>query len=136
MSKKVAERGNKRTCPACEVRFYDLNRDPVTCPMCQAQFELSSFVSKTDVAATAAAAAADKASRRAAARKPAFVPDPEVAVADAEMPESADVPDVAIEGEEAVVEGEEETFLPEEEEDTDVSGFIDGGIEEAGEEET
>ena len=132
MSKKVAERGNKRTCPSCEVRFYDLSRDPITCPMCQAQFALSAFTTRADAEA---ALAAEKASRKAAARKPAFVPDPEV-VADAELPEVADVPDVAIEGEEAAVAGEEETFLPEEEEDTDVTGFIDGGIEEAGEEET
>jgi uncharacterized protein (TIGR02300 family) len=131
MSKKLAERGHKRTCPSCEARFYDLNRDPITCPMCQAQFELSAFTSRAE---TEAALAAERASRKAAAKKPAFVPDPEV-TADAELPEVADVPDVAIEGEEAAAEGEEETFLPEEEEDTDVSGFIDGGIEEAGQEE-
>lgn len=130
MSKTVAERGNKRTCPSCEVRFYDLNRDPITCPMCQDQFALSAFTSRADAEA---ALAAEKANRRSAARKPAFVPE---VVADPELPEAADVPDVAIEGEEAVVAGEEETFLPEEEDDTDVAGFIDGGIEEAGEEET
>ena len=84
---------------------------------------------------SAAAAAAEKASRKAASKKAAFVPDPE-APAEGELPEVADVPDVVLEGEEAAAEGEEETFLPEEEEDTDVSGFIDGGIEEGGEEET
>ena len=30
-------RGTKRLCQACEVRFYDLTRDPVVCPMCGAQ---------------------------------------------------------------------------------------------------
>ena len=130
MSKKVAERGNKRTCPSCEARFYDLNRDPMTCPMCQTQIVASAFVSSAE---TASALAAEKANRKAAAKKPAFVPNPEVVV-DAELPEVADVPDVALEGEETAAEGEEETFLPEEEEDTDVSGFIDGGIEETGEE--
>ena len=131
MSKKVAERGNKRTCPSCEARFYDLNRDPMTCPMCQTQIEASAFVSSAE---TASALAAERANRKAAAKKPAFVPDPEI-VAGAELPEVADVTDVTLEGEEAVAEGEEATFLPEEEEDTDVSGFIEGGIEEAGEEE-
>ena len=131
MSKKGAERGHKRTCPSCESRFYDLNRDPVTCPMCQEKFELSAFGSRGD---QEAAVVAERAARRSAAKKPALVPDPEV-VGDAELPEVADVPDVALETEEATTEGEEETFLPEEEEDTDVSGFIDGGIEESGEEE-
>jgi len=30
------ERGTKRTCqnPECRSRFYDLNRDPITCPIC------------------------------------------------------------------------------------------------------
>ena len=134
MSKKVAERGNKRTCPSCEARFYDLNRDPMTCPMCQEQFEVSAFATRTDIN-SAAAAAAEKASRKAAPKKAAFVPTPEPP-ADGELPEVADVPDVVLEGEEAAAEGEEETFLPEEEEDTDVSGLIEGGIEEGGEEET
>ena len=29
-----AERGTKRTCVACDERFYDLNRNPITCPVC------------------------------------------------------------------------------------------------------
>lgn len=132
MSKKAAERGSKRTCPSCEVRFYDLNRDPITCPMCQEQFAAAAFATRAEVEA-AAVVAAEKASRKAAAKKAAFDEAEAAVPSDADLPEVADVPDV--EGE-AVAEGEEETFLPEEEEDTDVSGFIDGGIEEPGEEET
>ncbi len=30
-------RGTKRVCQACEVRFYDLARDPIVCPACGAQ---------------------------------------------------------------------------------------------------
>lgn len=132
MSKKAAERGTKRTCPSCDSRFYDLNRDPITCPMCQEQFAASAFHTRADIEA-AAAAAADKANRKAAAKKAAFEAEE---TPEGELPEVADdVADVVLEGEEAAAEGEEETFLPEEEEDTDVSGFIDGGIEESGEEE-
>jgi hypothetical protein len=29
-----AMRGTKRTCPACEVRFYDLAREVIVCPSC------------------------------------------------------------------------------------------------------
>jgi uncharacterized protein (TIGR02300 family) len=32
-----AMRGTKRVCPTCEVRFYDLMRDPILCPSCGAQ---------------------------------------------------------------------------------------------------
>lgn len=30
-------RGTKRTCTACEVRFYDLGRSPIICPGCGEQ---------------------------------------------------------------------------------------------------
>ena len=30
-------RGTKRTCTACEARFYDLNRAPILCPGCGEQ---------------------------------------------------------------------------------------------------
>ena len=37
-----AERGTKRTCqnPECGSRFYDLNRDPVVCPICQTAYQI------------------------------------------------------------------------------------------------
>jgi hypothetical protein len=33
-TRRRALRGTKRTCQACEVRFYDLGRDRIACPMC------------------------------------------------------------------------------------------------------
>src|SRR5262245_10149324 len=38
-----ALRGTKRTCqnPECGSRFYDLNRQPITCPACGAVYELA-----------------------------------------------------------------------------------------------
>ena len=32
------ELGTKRTCPSCGTRFYDLNKDPITCPKCAQAF--------------------------------------------------------------------------------------------------
>lgn len=32
------ELGTKRTCPSCAARFYDLNKDPIECPKCEATF--------------------------------------------------------------------------------------------------
>ena len=36
-------RGTKRTCQNedCEAKFYDLNRDPIVCPICDAVYKLS-----------------------------------------------------------------------------------------------
>lgn len=38
-----ATRGTKRVCQACEVRFYDLSRDPIVCPACGAQYALAAM---------------------------------------------------------------------------------------------
>ena len=35
--------GAKRTCPKCETRFYDLNKDPLICPNCGNTFSLESL---------------------------------------------------------------------------------------------
>jgi len=37
------ERGTKRTCqnPECGERFYDLNRDPITCPICNSMYAIA-----------------------------------------------------------------------------------------------
>ena len=38
MSIKAA-RGTKRVCQSCGSKFYDLNRAPITCPICHAIFQ-------------------------------------------------------------------------------------------------
>lgn len=38
-----ALRGTKRVCQACEVRFYDLSRDPIVCPACGAQYVVAAI---------------------------------------------------------------------------------------------
>lgn len=35
-----AKRGTKRTCGSCGAKFYDLNRDPAICPICETVFEI------------------------------------------------------------------------------------------------
>src|SRR5262245_55958163 len=118
-----AERGAKRTCrnPECGARFYDLNRDPIVCPICQTLFELA----PAPAAAGAAAGEETLAASRAAARKPAVQP----AVPAAEADEDA-LP--AIEDDEETPAAEEdETFLEAEEEDgSDMSNIIGGPVAE------
>jgi len=38
-----SRRGTKRVCRSCEVRFYDLGRDPTVCPSCGASLPMSGF---------------------------------------------------------------------------------------------
>ena len=38
------EWGTKRMCPSCGQRFYDLNKSPMTCPSCEAEFSPDDFV--------------------------------------------------------------------------------------------
>lgn len=103
-----AERGTKRTCQntECGSRFYDLNRDPIVCPICQTVYKLDAMPSEA-VAAPAPAA-----------KRPA--PEPEALI---EGDEDA-LP--AIEGDDEAVAGEEdETFLEAEEEDgADMTNII------------
>ena len=49
-------RGTKRVCPSCGARFYDLNRTPITCPVCQAAYQLPAAPSRRSERAQAASA--------------------------------------------------------------------------------
>ncbi len=35
--------GQKRTCPKCDAKFYDLNKNPIVCPVCGASFDAEEF---------------------------------------------------------------------------------------------
>jgi uncharacterized protein (TIGR02300 family) len=121
-----AERGTKRTCrnPECGSRFYDLNRDPIVCPICQTVFELAP--APTAIAA-GTPAAQEAGVTRTTARKPA---EPEVAVAEGEE----DTLPAIEEDEEAAPGEEDETFLEAEEEDgSDMSNIIGGPVAEGDE---
>jgi uncharacterized protein (TIGR02300 family) len=123
-----AERGTKRTCqnPECGSRFYDLNRNPIVCPICQSAYQLEPSPA---VLAAAAQAAADKAASRKLPKKPVYESAEGVKPEDA--PE-ADEALVAIEGEDEPAAAEEdETFLEAEEEDgADMSNIIGGPVAE------
>jgi uncharacterized protein (TIGR02300 family) len=114
-----AERGTKRTCqnPDCGSRFYDLNRDPIVCPVCH-----SAFVAHATPAEAMAAAPAPQ--ERAAARRPAVVAE-DVPIADEDaLPAIED-------DEEAATTEEDETFLEAEEEDgSDMTNIIGGPVTE------
>jgi uncharacterized protein (TIGR02300 family) len=115
-----AERGTKRTCqnPECGSRFYDLNRDPIVCPICETVFQPAVTADAQGGAPTGQEArSARRASFQPAEKKPA-------AAAPAAEDEEDALP--AIEGEdEAEVAEEDETFLePEEEDGSDMETII------------
>ena len=132
------ELGTKRLCAGCGAKFYDLNKDPITCPKCGTVYEVAVVAPRgRPDAAAARAAAAQAAEPEPESQEAEFVSLEE---ADAEAEGGAkkapaegveDVEDVEVEG------GDEDdaTFIEEtEEEDTDVSEIIGGDIED--EEET
>jgi uncharacterized protein (TIGR02300 family) len=116
-----AERGTKRTCrnPECGVRFYDLNRDPIACPICQTVFELAPVA-----AAMAAGTPAAPEAARTTARKP---PEPDAVAAEGDEDALPPIED----DEEAAAGEEDETFLEAEEEDgSDMTNIIGGPVAE------
>ncbi len=117
------DRGTKRTCQnaECGARFYDLNRSPISCPVCGASYVIASSPM------TAYVPPEEKAPRK--PKKEELVPAaaPEEAVADDALPD--------VEADETVADDEDETFLEEEEEEGgDVSNIIGGPVKEGEEE--
>ncbi|WP_333793586.1 TIGR02300 family protein [Hyphomicrobium sp.] len=119
-------RGTKRTCQSseCGARFYDLNRDPIICPICGSIYELAS-------SPLAAAAVSEEKPRRSRSKG-----DYDEKPVDGNADEADDeaLPDIEEDGE-AIGADDDETFLEEEEEEGgDVSNIIGGPVSENDEE--
>ena len=41
-----AKLGTKRVCTTCSLRYYDLNKTPITCPSCSAKFDPEALLKK------------------------------------------------------------------------------------------
>lgn len=122
-------RGTKRTCQSseCGARFYDLNRDPITCPICGSIYELAS-----SPLALAAASGEEKSARR--GRKSDYAEKTPVD-AGAEREGDEALEDIEEDADAAVASDDDETFLEEEEEEGgDVSNIIGGPVTEGDEE--
>ncbi|MDX2265074.1 MAG: TIGR02300 family protein [Hyphomicrobiales bacterium] len=128
-----ADRGLKRVCQNCKSKFYDLNRDPILCPICQTVFEIR--VAPAPKAAFAAPKAAvpvidDVAPE--AADGVEFVPLSAVDGGDDDMAglEGDDLAEIEDDAAEIDAGAEDETFLADEDEsEDDVSGFVGGSVE-------
>ncbi len=107
-------RGIKRTCQNsdCGVRFYDLERDPIICPICGTEYVVAH-------------------APQSVAKEEEPKPEPAPAPADTENEEETAPEDELVDAEaDAVVaddDNNDDTFLEEDEEDGgDVSGLIGG----------
>ena len=119
-----AVRGTKRMCQECEVRFYDLMREPIVCPACGAVY--------TPVAQPAGDARRGSAGSAKTAWRQSFKrPSPALPEADAQS--AAPAEEVEASGDEVpVADGapEDDIVLEQEPDDADVTGLVDVDIEE------
>ncbi len=107
------ELGNKHQCQNCSAKFFDLNKNPITCPKCGTVFQGAPFAR---VAQRAAAADDDDAEIPAGAE---LVPLDDAEVSEDKL--------VAVVDDDVEIEVADDTFLEEEEEDgDDVGDLIDG----------
>lgn len=115
-----AARGTKRTCQSCESKFYDLNRDPIVCPVCGTVYELAPVQEEEVVPAPVAA-------------------KPDTAPVKSETPdgEAVDEDDALVSLEDADAElgaddddsDDDDTFLAADDDDDTGVGDIIGGVE-------
>ncbi|MGD9501514.1 MAG: TIGR02300 family protein [Methyloceanibacter sp.] len=125
-------RGTKRVCPSCGARFYDLNRTPITCPVCQAAYQLPTAPSRRSSERAQAAAAPRKVEE--AEKRPAMesadvisLEEVEEAGAEAAIADDEEMVDLGDDAPEIPPGDDENAFLEEEEEgEADVSGIVSG----------
>ena len=130
MSIKAA-RGTKRVCQNCGSKFYDLNRDPITCPICQSVFQQQDGRPKAAIGNAADADEDDDALSPAMANVDMVSLD-EVAEAESELPDIDDDGLVEIDDDDTPLKGEsDETFIEDEDDSgDDVSGLLGGSRDE------
>jgi uncharacterized protein (TIGR02300 family) len=133
-------RGTKRVCPSCGARFYDLNRTPITCPVCQAAYQLPTAPSRRS------SSSAERAQAGAARKVEVVEPRPameqadvisleevEEAGAEAAIAEDEEMVDLGDDAPEIPPGDDDNAFLEEEEEgEADVSGIVGGDKGEEG----
>lgn len=92
------ELGTKRLCVGCGAKYYDLNRDPITCPKCGTLFDVGTAARVTKVSRAAAV------------------------VEDVEPDEELEVDIVSLEEADAEVEADKVIDIDDEEIDEDLGG--------------
>src|SRR4026207_1652690 len=143
MSMSKPARGTKRVCPSCGARFYDLNRTPIVCPVCQSVYQVTPPPTRRGERAQPEARKVEEQEAQAPVLEgPEIISleDAEEGTSDGPPAEGAESRDDGGEGV-AVGDGaaeipagdDENAFLEEEEEgEADVSGIVGGDKSEEG----
>lgn len=115
------ELGAKHQCQNCATKFFDLNRDPILCPKCGTVFQAIP-IARAPVRASAAAAVRDEGE---------IEPDTAgVELVSLEEAEAGEKPEPVAEDEIEIEDPPaDDTFLEEDAGEDDVTGLIDGEIE-------
>lgn len=129
MSVKAA-RGTKRLCQKCGNKFYDLARNPITCPICNTVFQLAEAKPKAAIASNPAEDE-DEDEIGATATGVEIVSLEEAETEDTDIPEIEDG-QLDIEDEDTELDDGDETFIEVEDDDDgdDVTGIVGGSREE------
>lgn len=121
--------GTKRLCPACHVKFYDLNRSPAVCPKCGEEFVPKPILPSKQDQVDAAGKQAEEAPVVAepAAEEVADV----VEGADAAVEAAADVAEVALEeADDVPMDPDDAAFLEDDDEPVERIISVDSDDEE------
>lgn len=132
-----AELGTKRNCPSCAGRFYDLNNDPITCPLCSETFTVEPILpSKADNPAPSAPVPAPEAAKPAVVEPTAVADDDDDTEKDDVDAEIASIEDVDLDDDDETVAAEDDnTFLEtDDDEEGSVTAIVVPGVK--GDEET
>lgn len=118
-----AELGIKRLCPNCGARYYDLNREPIVCPRCGTQFEVTVAKARPQTASKAPKEVVEEESEE-------VVPAELVSLEEADD-EVAESGAVKVPGAEDDDDDDDDTFLADDEEDDEEDvGDIIGDVDE------
>jgi uncharacterized protein (TIGR02300 family) len=125
-------RGAKRVCPSCGARFYDLNRTPIVCPVCQYTYQITPPPPPSRRWQRARPVETRKVEEQEA--KAPVLEGPEISLEEAEegtskvpIEEDEEIVDLGDDGAEIPAGDDENAVLEEEEEgEADVSGIVGG----------
>ena len=120
-------RGTKRVCPSCGARFYDLNRTPIVCPVCQSVYQVTPPPTRRGERAQPEARKVEEQEAQAP-----VLEGPEI-ISLVPIEEDEEIVDIGDEAAEIPAGDDENAFLEEEEEgEADVSGIVGGDKSEEG----
>lgn len=111
------EWGLKRTCLGCGARFYDMQRDPIVCPSCEAEFDPLALVRPRRARAAAASQAKAKAAAAEQTEDAVVAEDAEDAVEE----EALELDDAAID----LDDDDDDDIIPDDDDDDAISADPD-----------